>query len=480
MSANPTEAEVASTVRAFEKRTQAFQYRVRGISLWQLVRFDVSTRLQGLDLTRAAIGRQRLVAALLKAPWQLLRLGKARYLGKTFDSAFRRDSVQGYQDVYFDDLRPAIPDLATMSSCDAPGYERKLGKAAVPPRFDDTSVIVLSALLGRVFPKVRHDAAFDAVSGLISAELGIAYSSQALARLYNVFAWRVVLYRRVLARFAPRAVLCPDSGQFALMRAAELAGIAFIELQHGVFSGAHANALPSDLSADEAAGLLLPSKLAVYGRFAAEQLSHTWLAANGRIQPVGAPFLSGVESRPTERAAGAVPHIALTTQGVGRQALVDFMTQFLAECSAAFVLTVRLHPAYDADATLYQQSFAADQRVIIQPGTSTESTHNLIARADLHLSISSACHFDALGLGTPTGILALETHESVAAVLKADGAMLIKTPSDLARIVSEQAFGSVPESTSRYFFEADFNGQLTRLLEELTTAAPSVADSQRL
>ena len=61
MQTNLTEAQVAIKVRAFEKQTRAFEYKVRGTSLWQLIRFDVSVRLQGIKLEPAQIGRRRLI-----------------------------------------------------------------------------------------------------------------------------------------------------------------------------------------------------------------------------------------------------------------------------------------------------------------------------------------------------------------------------------------------------------------------------------
>lgn len=476
MSVNPTETQVAATIRAFEKRTQAFQRRVHGIPLWQLIRFEVSMRLQALNLERAGIGRQRLFAGILKGLWQLLWLPKTEYVGKTFDSAFRRQGKNGFEDVYFEELGLVVSRFSTMSSCDAPGYEVNVGKAATPPAFDDTSVIALSAILGRILPRVRHHTAFEQLSESIRNELGLEYySPRILSRLYNVFVWRVTLYRIVLARFGARAIMCPDNGQFALIRAAELKGISFVEMQHGVFSGAHPNALPSDLSQEEVNGLLLPSKLAVYGAFAAEQLKNTWLAVNGRIELVGAPLLSDFRALAANKSPNKVPRIALTTQGIGRQALRDFIAQFLRECSADFELIVRLHPAYDADTMFYESAFCADSRVHIQPGTSEISTHSLIASADFHISISSACHFDALGLGTPTGILQLETYESVVEVSKVEGAMLIETPSDLASIVTRREFGVVPQTTSRYFFEPDFGGRFSKLLKNLPS--PSFARS---
>ena len=469
MQSNLTEAEAAIKMRAFEKRDRAFEYRVRGTSLWQFIRFEVSIRLQGIDLKPAALGRRRLLSGILRGLWQLLWLPRAEVVGKTFDSAIRRRGSDGFEDIYYHDLRPLLGGLRTMSSADVPGYETNRRHAAIPSVFDDTSIIALSAILGRVLPLVRRDSAFQNLAAAIEDGLGMdRYTAKSLQRLYNVFAWRVILYRAVLSRLRPRVLLCPDSGQFALMRAAELEAIAFVEMQHGLFSGAHPNALPGDLTEEEISGAVTPTKLAVYGQFSADQLSHSWVGVHRRIVPVGAAFLSNArKARQARFTPGEAARITLTTQGIARQALADFIAQFLDQCLARFELVIKLHPAYDADAEFYRNLLGSDSRVRIVDGLAAESTHELIALSDLHISISSACHFDALGMGTPTGILQLDTYESVLDVIRHQGALLVESPADLARIVTDRAFPAVPQSTSRYFFETDFEEQLPTLINTL-------------
>ncbi|OCW57008.1 hypothetical protein [Hoeflea olei] len=472
-----TDAEVAGFVREFERRTGVFVQRVRGTAVWQLIRFEVAVRIQGLSLERAPVGRGRVLGSLVRGFVRFFGLKRAPYLCKTFDSAYRRETPDGVDDIYFDDLKPVMPGMVKMSSCDAVGYEQRMARASTPPVFDDTAVIALSAILGRVLPVAVRSPAFDAISRAIGGELGFGdYTPARIRRVYNVFWWRVLLYRLVLWRVRPKAVLCPDNGQFGLMRAAAQAGIPYIEMQHGVFTHAHPNALPPDLSAAEATGLLVPTVFAVYGAFSADVLQASWLHLNDRVRPVGAPFL---ERARAERAAhfrpGGVPRLTLSTQGIARQALGDFIASFLQLCEATFELVIKLHPAYDGDQDFYAQRFGKDPRVVIEPGTSAIGTDTLIARSDLHISISSACHYDALGIGTPTGILALETHEAMADLLGVPGACLIATPADLAGLVRNRAFGVVPEQTSRYFFERDFPGRVEALLESLG-AAPDAPD----
>lgn len=466
-----TEAEVSAAMRAFEHRTGILGWTVDGTSVWQFLRFEVSLRHQGLELGRQAVPRKRLLRGILKGATQFLFQKRCRVLCKTYDSAHRVYTAKGIRDIYFDDLIEVLPRTVKMSSCDADGYEGRLSHAEIPPVFDDTSIIVTSAVLGRLFPVSGNTKIWDEVSQAIVAEWGFAdYTPGRIRRLYSVFSWRSFLYRLFLWRCGARVVICPDAGQFALMHAARRAGVPYIELQHGVYTRVHPNSIPDDLTLTEREAVMLPDRLAAYGAFSAEALAGSALKRFGRIALVGAAFISKARAlRALRETTHQPPTLLLTTQGVAREALVNFVGEFLSACDAPFRLIIKLHPAYDSDRDVYVERIGTDPRVTIEPKTSLVSTQDLIAGADFHLSISSACHFDALGIGTPTGVLALETHESVQDILRERGVVLIETPQDLARVVAERSFPSVPEETSDRFFTRDFKRNIEKLIVSLET-----------
>lgn len=466
-----TEAEVSTAVRAFERKTGILALAVDGSSVWQLLRFEVSLRHQGLEVGRQALPRKRLVRSIVTGARQFLFQKRCRVLCKTYDSAHRIVTAKGIRDIYFDDLVEALPQVAKMSSCDADGYEERRSKAEIPPVFDDTSIVVLSAVFGRLFPVSGNAQIWHEVSRAIVAEWGFTdYTPDRIRRLYSVFRWRSFFYRLFLWRCGARVVLCPDAGQFGLMQAAQRRGVPYIELQHGVYTRVHPNSLPDDLSPAEREAVMLPDRLAAYGAFSAEALAGSALERFGRISLVGAAFISKARAlRAQRKKKDEPPTLLLTTQGVAREALVNFIGEFLSACDAPFRLVIKLHPAYDGDRDLYGDRIGNDLRVAIEPKTSLIGTQDLIAGADFHLSISSACHFDALGIGTPTGILALETHQSVQDLLKERGVVLIETPQDLARIVAERSFPPVPEATSDRFFTRNFERNIENLIGSLET-----------
>lgn len=469
MSVMRTEAEVSIAVRAFERKTGILALAVNGTSIWQLLRFEVSLRCQGLEVGRPGLPRKRLVRSVVTGAIQFLFQKRCRVLCKTYDSAHRVAAANGIRDIYFDDLAEMLPQTVKMSSCDADGYEERLSKAETPPVFDDTSIIVISAVLGRFFPVSGHGQIWNEISRAIIAEWGFEeYTPDRIRRLYSIFQWRSLLYRLFLRRCRARVVICPDAGQFALMHAARQRGVPYIELQHGVYTQVHPNSLPGDLSAAERRVVMLPDRLAAYGAFSAEALEGSALERFGRIALVGTAFISKARALRAQRIKKEEPPtLLLTTQGVAREALVNFVADFLSACDTPFHLVIKLHPAYDSDRNLYGDRIGHDPRVVIETNASLASTQDLIAGADFHLSISSACHFDALGIGTPTGILALETYHSVQNLLREQGAVLIETPQDLAGIVAERSFPSVPEETSDRFFTRNFERNIENLISVL-------------
>ncbi|MBY3257054.1 hypothetical protein HFO09_23150 [Rhizobium laguerreae] len=462
-----TEAEVSRLVRAIEARTGILGLRVDGVSPWQLVRFEASLALQNLSPRRQNAIRSTILKSLLKGAAQAVRgIRKADYVCKTFDSALRIFDGGRYRDIYFDDILDRKAGGVKISSSDAAGYDEARSKAKIAPVFDDTSIIALSAILGRVAPRYKRHHVFEQIADAIRLGAGLeGFSSARVARVYNVFWWRVLLYRLLLARMRAKSVFAADSGQFALMRASEILGIRFTEVQHGVCTNIHPNMLPGDIEPEVRRGLLAPSQFAVYGEHSKDALSGTMLAREERIAKVGATYIDTARSvREREWKPDGPVILTVTAQGVAMEQLGTFLARFLANCGDDVVVNLKLHPAYNGDETYYRTEFDRDPRVKIIGGQSEVGTHRLIAMSHLHLSISSTCHYDALGIGTPTGILALETHESVLDIVGKEGVILINSPEGLADIVAGRHFPNVPDPVRRHFFEAGFADNMVDLI----------------
>nr|WP_295885346.1 hypothetical protein [uncultured Devosia sp.] len=465
------EPEISDQIQDFERRYDVFAIREGGVSLWRLMRFEASVQLQNLELRRSPIPRSQLLLSLPRAAWQFATARRGyRYIGKTSNSGLRDKRNGTYRDIYFDDLIDAVPGGALFSSLDAVGFEHNSRNAHRLPVFDDTAVVVTSAVLGRVLGRRSPSAASARLAGLIADGLGLSeFTPARVQRKYDVFRYRAAIYRQVLKRFGVRSVLAANTGLFPLIAAARSVGIPYIEIQHGDFGVHHPESLPTSAFDTGVEGLLLPDRLAVFGERDLQRLSGTALGELGRLRAVGAPAIAAGRAMREKsfRTDPARPVITFTSQGFAREQVNRFIVDFLAASSEPFRLIIRLHPGYDGDGASYRAIADTDSRVVVMPGGVTPATHEVIALSDLHLSISSTCHYDALGIGTPTAVLGLPGHASMAELVETGMAPRIDSPEHLARVVEQRSWGLVTAEHSRYFFRPGYTENMLELLAEL-------------
>ena len=145
--------------------------------------------------------------------------------------------------------------------------------------------------------------------------------------------------------------------------------------------------------------------------------------------------------------------IVVTTQ-VDIERLIAFLLEFteIAEGCLDLCLYIKLHPK-DTDKSLFQSAFEGNKHVHILLGNEPPSTLELLARADIHVSIYSTCHYEALALGTPTVILPFTGHEVMLSLHKAGHAFLARTPRDLLDIILNHQHDKVPDEVSAFYFE---------------------------
>ena len=239
-------------------------------------------------------------------------------------------------------------------------------------------------------------------------------------------------------------------------------------MQHGIFSDKHPDNLPAEALRHDRRSLMLPDLFTVYGDYWMNVLGDSALGRLGRIRAVGAPLIArsrALRDRSFVADPGK-PVLTLTSQGLASDQLADFMARFLALCPAPLQLNIRLHPGYEASDHPYAERFADDPRVVLWPGNSRPDTYEMIAMSDLHLSISSACHYEALGIGTPTGIIALPSHEIVRNLADRGDAILIDSPAALADLIGKRGWSAVPSQTSDYYFRGDHVASLRGILDE--------------
>ncbi len=459
-----SEAEAADLLEQLEKEFGLWPLRVDGFSPWRIVRFAVGLELQNLPFKSNELPRGALIWACARSFLDLVRPRRScRYAVKSFSSALRTKTVAGYEDTYYEALLQKIPGGVRLYNFNAAGYDRR-PLAWGGPNIDTTLILVAGALLGRVLPIRGSDQVFEYIAKAIRSLMGEdRFPAARVRRMFSSFWWQAKFYRWLLKYLGVKTVFVADTGERALLKAARENGCQFVELQHGIFTPNHPDALPSgsDLNADDQ-GLLLPDIVAAYGSYWADAHSRRLLGVCCRIRPMGASFIEQLRAqrRRIEREDGAV-RLLVTTQGLARDALISLLKEFLDSCHIPLRLDIKLHPAYDPAPSHYSAALGSDSRVNVIPGSAEPDTHSLLAGCSLHLSISSACHYDALGLQVPTAVLALPNHELVLDLVVAGQAILVRTGSQLAEIVTARSWISVPSEVADSYCRSGFANNLS-------------------
>lgn len=462
-----SEADVAAIVAQFERRYQLASLTVRGIAVWRLLRNPVCMALQTSEFSGRSLPRGERLLAVLRSIWDLAILPSGlRYAIKTSISAMRIHGKNGYEDIYFEQLINQEPGGVRLHTLNAPGYIWR--KSATPaPSVDCSAIPVFGAIMARLFPIDEGDEVYAQLSALIDSQLGLSFPSKKIQLMFSSLWWQSHAYEWLLCRLGVRTVFVAETDERALLIASRRLAIRFIELQHGVFTPDHPDALPSTLAnAADVAPLLLPDTLALYGTYWVERLSNTMMGRLGRLCCVGASVIERYRLsrvlKPSARTT--VPQLLVTTQGVSREALIKFLCHFLDLYVEPCLIIVKLHPAFDTSTLPYAVAMGKDRRVKIIRGSDDPNTYELMANSDLHISIASACHYDALGIGVPTLVLGLPGWTLMKDLIQSGDALFAEDPEELVTIVKEQLWRSIEPTVSEKYYRAGFAGNLLSLI----------------
>jgi hypothetical protein len=150
--------------------------------------------------------------------------------------------------------------------------------------------------------------------------------------------------------------------------------------------------------------------------------------------------------------------VLFTTQGLDTGRVTAFLRQFLeaVQGRAPVQLVIKLHPQHDCNPQVYHDALGAFRDgVSVIPGNEAPSTFELLSGSHVHVSIASATHYDAIGLGVPTVILPFQTHEVALPLSHAGHAHLARTPADLAALVVRARELVLPAGVSEYYFRSN-------------------------
>lgn len=464
-----SEKRVAEILNCFEKEHGLFGYAVYGVSVWQILRFSIASDLQNLPLKRIPLARSTLIKHSLIGVLDLIKLiitgKKSDYWVSTYVSALRLRRGEYYQDIYFDALLANVRSGLKIQAVNAAGYDTQQKNAFIKPDIDGAFFSIVAEVFARLFPVRNDQGVFCAIANLINKELELAnYSEKKIRMEFSSMYWRSHGYTALLRLLKPRVIFVADTGEYSLLLACRNQGVSFIELQHGIQTPDHPASLPL-VALEYEGNLLLPSHLGVFGDYWKSLLADTALGKKERIYIVGSDTIDYYrELRSGSFVANPIsPVLTLTTQGIDIENLINFIREFLRVCDSAFTLNIKLHPAYDNSMDMYIDAFGEDARCKVIAGKSDPNTYELIALSDLHLSIASACHYDALGLGVPTVVMGLTGYQLMEDLVAKGDALIAMIPADLANIVKNQRWGAVSNEKSERYLKRGFIRNVSEL-----------------
>lgn len=461
-----TESEVAGILSAFDASYEPYRYLVRGISVWRLIRASVGSQIRGLPIAKPTLKRSRIFVGCVRSLFLCILGPKldASYAVMSYSSALRVMGDSGIEDIYFQELLKNKADGIRFYFVNTSISRNDLKDNS----YDCTAIYFLGALLAKILPVKEALCVAKKLSSLIHQNISVSgYDADHVAHVFSSFYWQSYLFRLLLRNSGVKTVIAADNAERALIHACRMLDIRFVELQHGVFNPTDPDCVPCiALTQGDDWSLLLPHCFAQYGEYWIDRHSATAMGKLGRISAVGSQVIERYFDLRKYRFSPDpyCPILVVTTQGLDSEGLRSFIAEFLSIHRKPCLVQIKLHPIYDQSTTPYRDGLSADPRVKIIEGNAGPNTYELIAHADLHISIASACHYDALGIGTPTGVLNLHGSDVVQDLIHCGHALYIHTPADLDAIVSQRSWGNVPVLVSNKFFKRNFLANILQLM----------------
>jgi hypothetical protein len=448
--------EVDERLRDMELRNDLLQYKVERWCVWPILRFEVGCLMENIPLTkRSNTWLIELLIPAIHGLKGLTLLKPARIIIKTYTSGLVERKGGSYKDIWFDDLLLSIGDYVKIETINNRTFIPRRKTALTKSNLITNLLDLVTVLLARVGgPRYISEIARKLNTGLNNELKLNGFTLRWAKRRLRNFYWRKKIYTYLLRRVRPAYLLTADPGEHALVAAAKEQGIKVIELQHGLINRHHyAYSWMVDGVKDKR-WMPIPDCLFLWGEYWKQELEVNGFWGNA-LCVVGSLRMEEYRHRKAAKKKEQVCTLVLTSQGIDVERIIVFVSNFLKASKGKhdMRLYVKLHPVYETSKTLYEAAFKDDPRVQVLLGNEDPSTFDLLTLADFHLSISSTCHYDALGLGVPTIILPFATHENVLSLHEMGHAFLASTPTELLDILLRWKGREVPNEVGEFYFK---------------------------
>lgn len=469
--------EVGPLLRELEERRALLRHTFDGWSIWPLFRIHVAMALLDPQSTPQGGGRggqfNRKELLWLAAGDMMAWLRAPRGIRALMvtHSSYRTDTEEGRpKDTMFDDYGRRLNDVFKIEVINNRRLFELNAHSVLPSRMTNSWMTLMQRFCARLpVSRTARRAAEALVADVAGTPVARVLTTEGVAYRLEAFRHGRRQWRNLCRRVRPRVVMVDDGYyQHDLIAGAKEAGAWVLELQHGTFIPGGPEYCWSRAALAHRDQMPVPDRFLVFGEH--------WrglLEADGfwtdRVRVVGSPR-ADLHRKVSRHEKYAHPGFVLlvTTQGVAREELIRWIQEVMLVLKdrSNLRIIVKLHPFYDQDPAPYESALGTEERLIIEAGGEGVSTFERLLEADLHASISSACHYDALALGTPTVILGLPSHEMVLSIRESGHASLANSPQEWADVVRATTGARVPEAVRCHYIRSGAIENMMQIMAE--------------
>ncbi|GAB4398343.1 MAG: hypothetical protein OHK0052_21340 [Anaerolineales bacterium] len=468
--------ETGELLQAVETKYDLLRPSLAGWRAWVVLRFAVAMAMWDLPISRnTEEGRLTLRERLqlgARDLWGTLRAPRDGTLTLVNTSNWAEVVNNRAKDIYFDDLLLALKTpVVKLEHINNKQYAERRDSALLPACISTTGNYLLSGMLAKLPLSTAVKTLAAHFTPIIQNDLQQKlFSFERVANLLQTFVWRKRIFKGMLKALRPRRLLLINSyNNAALIAAARELHVEVIEFQHGIIYRHHPGYSWAGSASTHKPFMPLPNRFFLYGDYWQKelQIDGFWDVELENVGSLRMDAFRTAESA-TEESAARPLRLALTSQGIESENVARFLADLLNLAQTRGVqirLDVKLHPGEQDDTPYRKHLTHAGVRIL--RGAQPPSTFELLQAADFHLSIASTCHYEALGLRTPTVILTFPNHEKVLHLTQTGFAFTASTPADALDLLLSKRGLRVPPEIGDQFFRANARENMLRALGEM-------------
>jgi hypothetical protein len=456
-----TAQRVFEALSTIEQTHDLLRHEIDGWAAWTVLRFDVAHSLMNIGFSSSSrrLTRAEQLAFAARDVGAFATRRRSRYVVSTFTSALIDERNGRYQDRYFSAL--GLTDSFRIEALNNISFLPRRRRAATPAHMTDCAANLATGLLSRQRrPEIQ--AVARAISDVLRASLDAdRFSRDWVDVRLRYFAAGAKVYTKLFGHLRAETLLVADQMQYAMVAGARSSGMSVVELQHGINDRHHPAYSWTSYARPYRARMPLPDRICLYGEHWKQELEKSGFWGDA-LRVTGNPYLD--QHRGLSKDDGQVT-ILFTAQGFDEAPAAEWLARALSAADASVRLYIRLHPVFTGSKETFVRALGNDPRVSVMMPDETPTTIELLARAHLHVSISSATHYEAVGLGVPTVILPFRMHQSLLPLHEAGHAHLAETPDALAELFRSAKRLTVPEGAAQRYFRPDAVAHIRREID---------------